>query len=277
LHLHRCGVCDVVFVHPQPRQRVRTKYLEQYNLAEYFSLRAARKRVLYERRLAALPPPPRGHTRLCDVGCGDGQFLEMAAARGWKVYGIELNPPAAAAARARGMDVATGVLEQLDDLPWGQFDLVTSWDVLEHTPDPRPFSSRLIRLLAPSGRLVVTTLNYDSLVRRCFGLGWSMVGDDHFTYWNARSLRRLFESGGLRLEASGTFGLGRDFLRSLDRRSLRRDRPAVTDRSQDALPAQHPTWDVHPVVLTVERALNAVMRVTGAGVGIEATFRRPAA
>ena len=175
LHFHRCLRCTLVFTHPQPRERVHRKYVDDYDLAQHFGQLAVRKRVLYEGRLALLPAPASGRDRLCDVGCADGQFLALAATRGWRTSGIELNPPAAAAARATGAEVSIGLLEHLDDLPWGQFDLVTSWDVLEHTPEPRRFSERLVRLLAPGGTLAITTLNYDSLVRRVFGWKWSMI------------------------------------------------------------------------------------------------------
>ena len=271
LHFHRCGRCDLVFVHPQPRERVRAKYVGEYDLAAHFGAWAPRKRVLNERRLAELPRPSAGHDLLCDVGCADGQFLELAAARGWRTYGVELNPPAAEAARARGAVVALGVLEDVDDLPWGQFDVVTSWDVLEHTPDPRPFSERMARLLAPGGTLVVTTLNYDSLVRRVFGFSWSMVCDDHFTYWNACSLRALFEAQGLRLVQARSFGLGRDFVALLDRLRPRRSTPATSGTSSE----DGGGWDVNPLVLAAERACNRLLDATGAGVGVEATFCRP--
>ena len=79
LSLWRCRSCRVVFTHPQPRQRLREKYLREYDLATYFESLELRRRVLYERRLAWLPKPVSGRDRLCDVGCADGQFLALAA------------------------------------------------------------------------------------------------------------------------------------------------------------------------------------------------------
>jgi 2-polyprenyl-3-methyl-5-hydroxy-6-metoxy-1,4-benzoquinol methylase len=275
LRFHRCGHCDLVFVDPQPRERVRAKYTAEYDLANHFGAWAHRKRVVYERRLAELPTPRPGHDRLCDVGCGDGQFLELAHARGWRVHGVELNPPAAAAARAHGAEVAVGMIEEIEDLPWERFDVVTSWDVLEHTPDPRPFSERLVRLLAPGGTLVVTTLNYDSLVRRCFGRHWSMVCDDHFTYWNARALRMLFEAQGVRLVRARSFGLGRDFVAFVDPLLSRARRPVQVRApiASDGLPDA--TWDTNSLVLMAESACNRLLNLAGAGVGLEAAFCRP--
>jgi 2-polyprenyl-3-methyl-5-hydroxy-6-metoxy-1,4-benzoquinol methylase len=272
LNFHRCGRCDLVFVHPQPRDQVRAKYTHEYDLASHFGAWAPRKRVLSNRRLAHLSQPRSGQDRLCDVGCADGQFLQAAAERGWRTFGIELNPPAAAAARVAGAEVVVGVLEEIDELAWGSFDVVTCWDVLEHTPDPRPFSERLVRLVAPGGTLVVSTLNYQSLVRLWFGFRWSMICEDHFTYWNARSLRQLFDVQGLKLVRLTTFGIGRDFVAGLDRLRHRRQRGDL-----DPNPLTTTTdlsWDVNPAILAVENLCNRMFALVGGGVGLEAVFSK---
>jgi SAM-dependent methyltransferase len=271
-----CPACTLVYSHPQPRERVREKYIGQYDLAEHFGALEPRKRELFERRLDSLPAPRTGADRLCDVGTGDGQFLELARARGWRPFGIELNGPAARRAEQRGATMWQGTIEDLPDLPWETFDLVTSWDVLEHTPDPRPFATAVARLLAPGGTLVLTTLNLGSLAYRCFGTRWSMVGEDHFTYWNRRSLTTLFESLGLRVDEVYTFGLGRDFVAFLDRRrSVAAASPKDADASgthQPAPPARG--WDVNPAVLATEAVLNAAFRLFGGGVGLGLRLKR---
>jgi len=256
--------------------QVERKYLEEYDLAAHFAAVAARKRVLFSRRLKLLDEQRRrGGFRLCDVGCAGGQFLELARDDGWEAFGIELNPPAAKRARETGAVVFEGALEQLDSLPWGTFDVVTCWDVLEHTPSPRLFAEKLSRLLAPEGVLVVTTLNWNAVVRRALRMRWSMIVEDHFTYWTDHALRLLMERQDMQCIASESFGLGRDLARPLDRlapsiRSIRRHGNSVS-----TVPRAGEVWDTHPVVLGIETAANIVLRAIGAGVGLLATFRAP--
>jgi SAM-dependent methyltransferase len=274
LTLHRCTGCGVVFSDPQPREEVEERYRERYDLAAHFGAREPRKALLYERRLARLPSPSVGHDRLCDVGCADGQFLELARDAGWQVCGVDLNPPAVKRARARGIEVLEGSFETMEDLPSRSFDLVTSWDVLEHSAQPRVFAERLARLLAPAGWLALTTLNRRSLAFRAFGTRWSMIVPDHFTYWDRRSLRSLFTPLGLIVVREETFGLGRDFVQWVDR--ISRSGRAREGRDQgDDVPAGG--WDTSPRVVLFERAMNAGFRRLGGGVGVEMVLRAPVA
>jgi len=257
----RCPVCGLVHSHPPPVERVRVKYVEQYDLAAHFEVFEARKRVLYEHRLARLARPQSGRDRLCDVGCAGGQFLQLARAQGWSIFGVEMNPPAAARARERGAVIFEGRLEELDTPPWETFDLVTCWDTLEHTPSPVLFVERLVRLLKPGGTLALTTLNQRSLAWTVFRTRWSMVVDDHFTYWTARSLTRLLEQAGLSILDVDIFALGRDFVSALHGSTASERTHAARDREADG-------WDLRIGVLRAEAVLNRIFRLVGGGVGL---------
>ena len=264
LQLRLCQQCGLVYTDPQPRRRVLAKYLREYDLAAHFGAVSERKRVLFESRLQRMPSPRPGANRLCDVGCGDGQFLELARSYGWETYGIELNPPAATEARKRGATVVEGALERLHDLPWESFEVVTAWDAIEHTPEPRAFAGRLADLAVPKGQVFLTTLNRRSLVARLFSTGWSMVVEDHFTYWDAGSLNRLLDAAGLSVVETRFFGVGRDFVRWLDRAlavsEARPGAPRFGGRRD---------WATLRPVLALERLVNRALDATGAGVGIE--------
>ena len=274
LRLVRCEECTLVYTDPQPREEVRHEYLAGADLADHFAPLAARKRIIYDRQLKALPAPRPGHDRLCDVGCADGQFLAIAAERGWSIHGIELNPPAAARARKRGAMVFEGAFEELDDLPWGSFDLVTAWNVLEHTPEPRAFSARLMRLLGEEGTLGLSTLNWDSLVRRTFGERWSMVVPEHFTYWSVASLTGLLEVLGGTTVASGTYGVGRDFFALLDRVAALRSRARRAPAGQAPAQPRASRWDTAGAVVRLERLANRALAARDDGVAIWVTARQ---
>lgn len=98
--------------------------------------------------------------RVLDVGCSSGYLARPLVARGCSVIGVERDPAAAAAARAVCEDVLVGDVEAMElPLEPGTFDVVLCGDLIEHLRDPEALLTRLRPLLAPGGRLVLTTPN----------------------------------------------------------------------------------------------------------------------
>jgi SAM-dependent methyltransferase len=93
-----------------------------------------------------------------DVGCGAGAFLAAARRDGALVAGVEIDPRAAAAARARGLEVVPGSILEVAP-PAGPWDLVTFWDVLDQVDDPLGALRAVVPLLAPGGLLLARGRN----------------------------------------------------------------------------------------------------------------------
>ncbi|MEG8047568.1 bifunctional 2-polyprenyl-6-hydroxyphenol methylase/3-demethylubiquinol 3-O-methyltransferase UbiG [Sphingomonas aerolata] len=110
--------------------------------------------------------PLAGRTAL-DVGCGAGLLCEPLARLGASVTGIDAAPENIAAAEIHAaqsglaIDYRAGGVEGLD----GQFDLVTSLEVIEHVSDPAGFVRGLARVLADNGLLILSTPNRTPLSR----------------------------------------------------------------------------------------------------------------
>ena len=106
------------------------------------------RREVIRTELDALPLPP--DAQVLDAGCGSGRTMQELEHYG-TVQGVELDEDAAELARSRGHgEVTVGRLEQL---PWPDrtFDLITSLDVIEHTPDDRATLAELLRVCRPGG------------------------------------------------------------------------------------------------------------------------------
>jgi SAM-dependent methyltransferase len=94
--------------------------------------------------------------RTLDVGCGDGGFLALAAARGADVSGVDADPAAVARAENRvpTADVRTGFMEAL---PWtdARFDAVAGFNAFQYAVDIDLALREAVRVLRPGGRLGV--------------------------------------------------------------------------------------------------------------------------
>lgn len=134
---------------------------------------------------------------ILDVGCSTGLFLHEMALAGWEASGVEPAGPAAAYARRRfGLDVFQGMLLQ-SPYPPGTFDVITFWDVLEHTFSPAEELRRVAELLKPGGWVAINIPNYDSPEREWFGPLWNGYDPPrHFYVFTRETLSVFLKNAG---------------------------------------------------------------------------------
>ena len=109
--------------------------------------------------------------RLLDIGCGNGNFLRIAATLGYDVMGLEMDAVAVSAARTLGFDIVEGALPETG-LPAGMFDYVTFNHVLEHLHDPVTGIREIYRVLASGGRVWLQLPNIDARGHALYGPAW---------------------------------------------------------------------------------------------------------
>jgi SAM-dependent methyltransferase len=99
---------------------------------------------------------------VCDLGCGRGEFLELARARGLEAYGVDSDEESIAACRALGLDARQeDLFEHLAGLADGSLGGVFCSQVVEHLPpDLIPVLMREVqRVLVPRRAAVFETPN----------------------------------------------------------------------------------------------------------------------
>lgn len=166
----------------------------------------ARRTSVARRRLALisalLGKPPR-ETRILDVGCSRGQFVRTAADLGFRAQGVEPAPHIAAAARASGLTVHEGVLED-QHFADGAFDALTLFEVVEHLKQPLELLRECHRVLKPGGILTLSTGNAESWTVSAMGARWDYfhIAKDggHVSFFNPGSIRRLAQRSGFEVE-----------------------------------------------------------------------------
>jgi 2-polyprenyl-3-methyl-5-hydroxy-6-metoxy-1,4-benzoquinol methylase len=135
--------------------------------------------------------------RVLEVGCGVGAFVDRLRKAGWEASGLELNGAAVAQAQAAGVPVVNELIETVAAREPGAFDLVCSFEVLEHVADPYDFIDQQVRALRPGGRLVIGVPNQDSYIRHEDNL--LNMPPHHVSRWSARALQNLTAVFPLRL------------------------------------------------------------------------------
>ena len=194
----RCYGCGLLHQNPQLLPEVQTVLYRRSDAGR--ERVQARERgwnveVKYGPGLEALGEPG----RLLDVGCGTGQFLDLAAERGWGVDGVEPGP-AIVAAEAAGHYVRSDISSAGDAV----YDAVTLWGVLEHLADPGEMLGEVHRLLKPGGRALFFVPNGDSLILRLMRGANSTVSWQHLWYFGPGQLRKLLVKHGFEVEREFT-------------------------------------------------------------------------
>lgn len=155
----------------------------------------------WELRRRFLEREVRPGDRALDLGCGEGRFTALLDAAGARVVGIEVAE--AALRRARRLHPALefrltpvdGPLPAAD----GAFDLVWASEVIEHVADTARWLSEVRRVLAPGGRLLLTTPSHGRLRVLIAGMErFSEPLGDHLHLYTRASLSELLEGFGFR-------------------------------------------------------------------------------
>ncbi len=112
----------------------------------------ARHRVAYR---FAIDSASQG--RVLDLGCGTGYGTAELSETGLRAVGLDRVVPSASARRSS----ARFVRADLNRIPFasGTFDLVVSFQVIEHLEDPRLYLDAIADLLRPGGVALLTTPN----------------------------------------------------------------------------------------------------------------------
>jgi 2-polyprenyl-6-hydroxyphenyl methylase/3-demethylubiquinone-9 3-methyltransferase len=158
-----------------------------------------------------------------DVGCGAGLAAEALARQGFAVTGIDAAPAVIGAARQHAAQSGVAVTYRQAETAallaeeW-RFAAVTALEVIEHVADPAAFVRDLAQLLAPGGRVFISTLNRTarSLVVAKWGAEYVLRllprgTHDWRRFITPAELAQLARAAGLRMTESG--GMSYDPLR----------------------------------------------------------------
>ncbi|MGW4371169.1 class I SAM-dependent methyltransferase [Nocardia takedensis] len=143
-----------------------------------------------DRRYAAAALRLGGEQRVLDLACGPGNFTRFLGERlsgGGYAVGVDYSEPMLARAVVDNTGPRVGYLRgDARELPFADasFDAVACFGALYLIPDPLAATAEMVRVLAPGGRIAITTSHHaDNLVGHASRLGGGLLGlrvfDEH--------------------------------------------------------------------------------------------------
>jgi SAM-dependent methyltransferase len=256
-HLVRCSTCKLTFAGNRPSDERLSEHYAGYGTA-WVDSEITRRR--YNELLDRLEPH-RQTNRILDMGCGAGYFLDEAVKRGWESYGSEFGEHARELSSGRGFEVVVAPLTE-GDFPPGHFDVITSFEVVEHLRDPLQEAQVFSSLIRPGGAFYCTTPNFNALTRHLLGEQWRVIEyPEHLIYFTGATLSYWLGRYGLRRAALETTGFNPSVLASVLRRGSQESNGAAQPDSGDVdqrVRAAAESGYLHVVKLAVNRSLTAV-------------------
>lgn len=141
----------------------------------------------------------------CDVGTGEGIFLEALGGQG---VGIEPSEESCKKAAQHGVKIVGHTIEDLSLIAKNNsVRTVSLFHVIEHLEHPDVEIRRIYDALPLGGFLIIETPNIDSPVFKLREYKDPLIYIEHLWYFSEKTLRALLEQSGFRIVASG----GRDF------------------------------------------------------------------
>jgi 2-polyprenyl-3-methyl-5-hydroxy-6-metoxy-1,4-benzoquinol methylase len=186
-YLCQCRNCSMVFssVNPTPEQL--ENHYKGYGRNDYLSPITIKR---YHEILDVFEAA-RKTNRILDVGCGIGYFLDVAKSRGWEVYGTEYTDSAVTICEGKGITMHAGALNP-QNYALECFDVITSFEVIEHINTPNEEMAHIYSLLRKGGYFYVTTPNFNSLLRYYLGPKYNVIGwPEHLSYYTPKTLTTL--------------------------------------------------------------------------------------
>ena len=149
---------------------------------------------------------PIPHGVVVDVGCGNGERLELFRKIGWnKVWGVEPDAKARATGGEAGRKILEGDATSIP-FPENSVDLVMLHHVIEHIAQPTAALSECLRVLRTgTGVLSILTPNFASASSESWGRYWrGLESPRHLRIFTVPALERALKKTGFDIRLATT-------------------------------------------------------------------------
>jgi 2-polyprenyl-3-methyl-5-hydroxy-6-metoxy-1,4-benzoquinol methylase len=134
--------------------------------------------------------------RFIEVGCGDGDFLEILSEMNLSCAGIEFSSSSASRLHESGFNVYNFSPLDVDEWPNSPYEVFFTFNVLEHMPKPVYFMTQIAKNMTPDGIGIVEVPNFDFIKDNNI-LSEFML--EHLTYFTKDSLSFALISAGFEI------------------------------------------------------------------------------
>ncbi len=139
--------------------------------------------------------------KVYEIGCGNGNFLLKLKHRGVKeVYGTELNHDSVNVAINKGLNVEYITIQEKAKHVLEEYDVVCTFQVLEHISEVKSFLDASIKILKKGGKLIITVPFNDPYLFKNDKYNTLNMPPHHMGLWGKSAFVSLFRFFPMKLE-----------------------------------------------------------------------------
>lgn len=133
----------------------------------------------------------KNNEKVLEIGCGRGNFLKKIIEKNnVEAVGLELNKNAVLSGRKNNINIINQTIEEYSKKNKEKFDVVYSFQVLEHMYSPAQFIQSSLDTLKKNGKLIISVPNNDSIIFKTH-INSLNLPPHHMGLWNINSLIKL--------------------------------------------------------------------------------------
>jgi 2-polyprenyl-3-methyl-5-hydroxy-6-metoxy-1,4-benzoquinol methylase len=187
LELYQCLACGLVQFNCEPVEYYRDVIRSGGYSSTMHELRSSQYEYLISKYNLV-------NRKFIEVGCGQGEFLEILTQFPVHAYGIENKSELASIAIKKGLNVNVGFTKTVDTkFENGPFDVFLSFNFIEHQPDPNTMIQCIYNNLSPLGYGMITAPSFEYIIEN--ESSYELIRD-HIAYYTKDTLKFLMEKNG---------------------------------------------------------------------------------
>lgn len=211
-----CLDCETFYVSPRPPLDVihnfyrQSKNYEFWNNYIFPASEDKRREKIFKPRVEKVIEFCKkynlNNNSIIEIGSGFGTFCEEMKSRNYfnEVVAVEPTPSLAESCRKRGIKTIELPVEKITVK--NKYDVLVSFEVIEHLHSPSNFVNDIRKLLTDSGVVILSCPNGKGFEIEQLREKSSSVDHEHLNYFNPNSLKTLLEKSGFEILETQTPG-----------------------------------------------------------------------
>lgn len=219
-----CNSCGYWHVYPMPSQKeLNTFYENKYytNLNETENRSMSDKKddpegfytIYYEDKLRHINSiiSDKLPKTVLDIGSGYGDFLSFMKRKGWTVQGLEPSKEAYDYSKDKDLNIRLGSLEDLLDMGFKNYSVVTLNNVLEHVRNPKRVlmeikeyllaEDGILSIAVPNDFSILQDLQMKTILKNNTGKKYYWAcPPEHLNYWTHESIQMFLNTLGFEIK-----------------------------------------------------------------------------